>query len=147
MMAEQDFLDALNEGLQRATQIQRTHYHLTLGKLIFALNAKCDEADPWHVEFSDTGGYPCAPQSYRGYYEDLAFEERTDGRLSVKALHGICVATLGTTITGYKGGDYTVDSDTVLWRSAWGEASDEAIVGVHADHTRLTLVLEIRRVE
>lgn len=58
-----------------------------------------------------------SPHSYRGYYEDLAFEigETTLGRMLDTAKG--CV---GQTFNGYKGGEYTADEYTSCWVAEWG---------------------------
>ena len=87
-------------------------------------------------------------QSYRGYYEDLSFERggRNGEQISVRTLLMLCQQVIGTTMQGYKGGDFVMDERTPLWRSRWGEASGEAIVAITRDSTRRVLVLECRDV-
>lgn len=58
------------------------------------------------------------PHSYRGYYDQLAFEpcENT----TVGAMLACAEAALGGTFQGYKGGDYTMDRDTDCWLARYG---------------------------
>ena len=143
-----DNIQGMVGGLSAAMREQRTAYHLTLGQLIAAVENEADQVDQWHVEFSD-GGFPYGPRSYRGYYDDLAFERggRRGEGITVQALLVLCQGVIGATMQGYKGGDYVMDERTALWRSEWGEASGEAIVGVTRDSTRRMLVLEWRQVD
>lgn len=53
------------------------------------------------------------PHSYRGYYEDLAFEvahNRTVGQMLTDARSAI-----GQTFTGWKGGDFTMHGYSYVW--------------------------------
>lgn len=58
------------------------------------------------------------PHSYRGYYEDLAFEpvRNTTVGAMLKAAKG----ALEKTFEGYKGGDFTMTKDTHCWIAEWG---------------------------
>lgn len=74
--------------------------------------------------------------SYRGYYKDLAFEggsrfsEDEDPIDTVAKLLEICRNAVGTGFTGYKGGNFPMDEDTVLWVSPYGTASGKMLVGL-----------------
>lgn len=59
------------------------------------------------------------PHSYRGYYEDLAFEPA--GNVTVKAMLADAERALGSVFTGYKGGDYTMDERTDCWLASYGD--------------------------
>ena len=65
------------------------------------------------------------PHSYRGYYEDLAFEpcENT----TAWEMLAYAESALGKTFGGYKGGDYVMTASTDVWISEYGEASNEQI--------------------
>lgn len=58
------------------------------------------------------------PHSYRGYYEDLAFEpvENT----TVGEMLDAAREALGQTFGGYKGGDYHMDEGTDCWLAEYG---------------------------
>lgn len=68
--------------------------------------------------------------SYRGYYSDLAFEPLYDAyaRTVKDALYEVENAH-GKTFTGYKGGEFTMDGDTPVWYSHYGDTGS-AIVGI-----------------
>lgn len=53
------------------------------------------------------------PQSYRGYYNDLAFEVTHD--VLVKDMLDTARQALGETFQGWKGGDYTMSEYTQVW--------------------------------
>ena len=53
------------------------------------------------------------PHSYRGYYEELAFEVRRD--ITVGEVLAAAEFALGKTFQGWKGGDYTMSEYTTCW--------------------------------
>ena len=65
------------------------------------------------------------PHSYRGYYSELAFEPATD--VTVADMLEDAKSALGTTYTGWKGGDYTMTGSTDCYLSEEGRASGETI--------------------
>ena len=54
---------------------------------------------------------------YRGYYEDLAlgYESERKELMTVAQFLPMLKDRLGCTFTGYKGGDYIMTEDTVVW--------------------------------
>jgi hypothetical protein len=91
--------------------------HLSLGGLIARLEQE-DPAQVLPIGFAE-------PHSYRGYYEQLAFEPRRNIR--VGDVLSAARSALGATYEGYKGGDYTMDEHTDCWISNYGEDSDNKI--------------------
>lgn len=79
--------------------------HLNLEELIVALEA----ADPARVV--PIGFH--RPHSYRGFYEDLAFE--ITHNITVGDMLAATQSALGTTYQGYKGGDYEMREHTPCW--------------------------------
>jgi len=59
------------------------------------------------------------PMSYRGYYECLAFGPHEN--VTVQTMMEIITKCIGDTFQGYKGGDYTMDTDTETYFVASGE--------------------------
>lgn len=53
------------------------------------------------------------PHSYRGYYEDLAFEPVENTTIGEMLEHA--KSALGETFEGYKGGTYLMDKWTDVW--------------------------------
>ena len=68
--------------------------------------------------------------SYRGYYSDLAFAPLydTEPRTVKEALKEALLAH-GKTFTGYKGGEFTMEGDTPVWYSHYGDCGP-AIIGI-----------------
>lgn len=54
------------------------------------------------------------PHSYRGYYDDLAFELEA-GTTTAFELRCICEKVRGTHLTGYKGGEFFMSDATPVW--------------------------------
>ncbi len=136
----QVMVDAINEEGRRT----RAKYQLTLGQLIGRLEDSMQYAT---VECTN-GISPGTPHSYRGYYSDLAFElnDPTEVDLKVKDFLAICKKVLDTTLEGYKGGDFVMDAKTPLWLSAWGDASEIAIMDVTRKNDD-TVLLVVRSLE
>ncbi len=88
---------------------------LTLGELIAVL----ETADPTTVL---PIGFD-TPHSYRGYYEQLAFEPATG--VTVGQMLGHARDALGATFEGYKGGLFTMREDTDCWVASWGACGEE----------------------
>lgn len=125
--------------------IPRDTPQLTLGTLIDRLEqwtAERAEADPddverwgpWNVTVNVAIGVEnllarnhCGiglghEHSYRGYYQDLAFEP--SGYTESRRLLLQCKRALGGTYIGYKGGEFTMTEHTYLWIASYGTCSD-----------------------
>lgn len=89
----------------------------SLGELIAALKAE----DPDKMVPLGFGN----PHSYRGYYEQLAFEPQRDR--TVGDMLADAQSALGATYQGWKGGDFTMTESTDVWLSLRGEAYAETI--------------------
>ena len=82
------------------------------------LIATLEAADPEQVLPLGFGN----PHSYRGYYDDLAFEPLADvtvGSMLADARHA-----LGSTFEGWKGGDFTMTEYTDCWLARHGAAGE-----------------------
>jgi hypothetical protein len=63
------------------------------------------------------------PHSYRGYYEQLAFEPAEN--VSVASMLAAAREALGSTYQGYKGGDYVMDEYSIVNIAWYGESGEE----------------------
>lgn len=63
------------------------------------------------------------PHSYRGYYDQLAFEPRE--AVTVGSMLAAAKEALGKTYQGYKGGDYTMGGYTDCWLAEYGTSGEE----------------------
>ncbi|MCK5609620.1 hypothetical protein KAR91_47535 [Candidatus Pacearchaeota archaeon] len=102
---------------------------LTLGELIKYLEG----LDPEQIARYGIG----EPHSYRGFYEDLAFELKKD------VTHGKMLAdakgALGFTYTGYKGGDFTMSEHTDVWLAEYGSTGTSISIFI------LEMMLDVNR--
>lgn len=100
--------------------------NMKLGELLEFLK----DVSPTRLIKFDNGDSPSRPHSYRGYYEQLAFE-RNVVPMTVGGFLEMCqTKVLGKTFEGYKGGKYTMAAETPLWCSDYGDASGVAIVKI-----------------
>lgn len=90
---------------------------MTLAEIITALEAE----DPRKVL---PQGFN-SPHSYRGYYDELAFEPARN--VTVADMLKDARSALGNTYQGYKGGDYVMSDDTDCWLAHYGTAAGESI--------------------
>lgn len=88
---------------------------MTLGELIETLSKE----DP---ELVLPRGF-ARPHSYRGYYEQLAFEP--DEHVAVGDMLKSAREALGAVYDGYKGGHYTMTEDTQCWLAEYGCTGEE----------------------
>ena len=65
------------------------------------------------------------PMSYRGYYDELAFEPVENAK--VKDMLKYAKSALNKTFTGYKGGEYTMNEYTDCWIAEYGTSSGDKI--------------------
>ena len=90
----------------------------TLQDIIKVLEAYPDQEKVLKIGFS-------YPHSYRGYYEDLAFEPEEN--VTVAQCLALAEDSLCTTFYGYKGGYFTMDAYTRCWFSRYGYSDGDAI--------------------
>ena len=92
---------------------------ITLGTLIDALRLV-----PAEARVSMLGGSPGDPQSYRGYYDRMAFATVSEPVMAGSLL-ALCEEQLGGTLYGYKGGEYPITRGTLLHAAEWGDTGLE----------------------
>jgi hypothetical protein len=64
-------------------------------------------------------------RSYRGYYDDLAFEPAHNATIGAMLAHA--EDAMGREFEGYKGGWYKATPETRCWIADWGETVDSPI--------------------
>lgn len=67
------------------------------------------------------------PNSYRGYYEDVAFEPAEN--VTLKSMLKHAKSALNKTFTGYKGGEFTMNNYTETWIASYGTCSGAGSIG------------------
>lgn len=90
---------------------------MKLGRLIEMLAAhpdRCDDLAPWGL---------ANPHSYRGYYDQLAFEPTVG--VTIGAMLADARNSVGSTFEGWKGGSYTMDVDTEVWVAESGDTNPD----------------------
>lgn len=103
----------------------------TLRELTEALAGVSDKA--LHVRFDFCDLVPTEPDSYRGYYDHLAFGwSDEEPPPTVATALGWLKEANGKTFCGYKGGNFTMGDTTPMWVARWGRAGGTAIVGIKA---------------
>lgn len=109
---------------------------ITLGELINTLKRKDPETE---VTFDFVHFRPTGVHSYRGYYEDLAIGYESGSECKVGTLLAKLIEANGKDFTGYKGGEFMMHRDTVVWVANHNEAGGTAIVDVVDDEWRVIL--------
>lgn len=105
-----------------------TNMQLTLEQFINKLTQLKPTA---YIEYGFGGLYPTEFDSYRGNYKDLALGF-TELYNDVRVEHILKKAKdcIGKTFYGYKGGDFFMYPDTLLWVANWGYTTNTVIVDV-----------------
>ncbi len=122
-MSLQKIIDDASAQWQR----DRAEQQMTLGGLITDLEKLPDGATVENIG---------SPDSYRGYYCDLAFEKGEGERLAAELL-AECRAAVGKVFHGYKGGEYTMSETTPIWIADYG-CCGEKIMAINDDGTFAT---------
>lgn len=65
------------------------------------------------------------PMSFRGYYDELAFEPVENAKVS--DMLNYAREAMGSTFTGYKGGDFEMGEGTNCWIASYGSADADGI--------------------
>ena len=113
------------DAMMAQGRAERSRYQLTLGLAIQTL----EEIAPSTPATLSILGTPGKLASYRGYYDDLAFEPELTP-VTVGEVLAELKGALGNSFKGYKGGAFIMKADTPLWVSAWGQASGIAIMDI-----------------
>lgn len=114
----QTFMDGFFAQLKR----ERSETQMTLGKMIDVLKTMPKDTQVANL---------ISPHSYRGYYEDIAFEKR-QGTRSAGELLSDCEKSVGRVFVGYKGGDYRMEETTPAWVAEYG-CCGEKILSIGQD--------------
>jgi hypothetical protein len=117
-------IQAMMDGMSAQWQKERSESQMTLGKLIDALAAV-----PPETELQGFG----EPHSYRGYYDDLAFEKMGEKTTAGKALE-MARACMGEIFEGYKGGEFQMGRNTPVWLAKDGSCGMK-IMAIREDGT------------
>jgi hypothetical protein len=115
------FLNPMEEFFKEQRE-ERSQEGLTLGELIDTLQDMPPDTKVSNLTY---------PHSYRGYYEDLAFEKESGTRLASELLSE-CKSALHRPFYGYKGGEYGMNMETSVWVAEYG-CTGERLIGLGPD--------------
>ncbi len=131
----QAMVDKMNEDMR----LERGKEY-NLGQLINDLEEYKDEFID--IEFED-GTIPQTLDSWRGSYNCLSLEYEAEGNKSSYELYRQCFNANGSMFTGYKGGDFIMDSDTPIYKANYGECGNsEKIVGIRKEKDKIILIVK-----
>lgn len=123
---------------------------LSLGALIEKLEAVVDKTQ--EVRFDFEYAFPTRLSSWRGSYAELAlgydlagYNAQTDKKAkepTVKELIKHLKHAIGSSYTGWKGGDFLMGNSTPLWVANDGNVGSTAIVDVFNDGYMVYLITD-----
>lgn len=110
-------------------KIERSDYQrsLKLGEIIQFL-ASCDPDKNCQFDFARIGLEFI--NSSRGSYDELAIGYKDNSCRQVKNVLTEFEACVGTSFEGYKGGNYQMGLDTLVWVDNWGDWTGTALKGI-----------------
>ena len=120
---------------------------LTLGELLVLLKDTPtewgDKKEPVTIGFDFGTAYPIGFSSWRGSYAEVAINYALSGydgeqfaHTDLKDFVKMLEETIGETFTGWKGGEYTMTSDTPVWVANDGDVGNTGVVGIkNKDYT------------
>lgn len=112
--------------------------NLTMGELIEKLQAVYDSPLPEYVKDRDQRQVyfdwcdfrPGYTDSYRGYYDHIAIEPKPNRATYLKDFIKALRERIGTTMHGWKGGEYEVTPATPVWVAESGEPTGWGVADV-----------------
>ena len=136
-----------------ATMFPRHASQFTIEELINALEGaqRTDGLKPdagIFFDFADLIPMPNGFHSYRGYYEDLQIDTQTDDwerKVTVSSFLAELREQVGATYTGWKGGEFTMGKDTVLWVGQSGDATGTMVVGIGYSEWRCYILTQVNQ--
>jgi len=97
------------------------------------------------VQFDFGYLFPTSIDSWRGSYNELALNYKSEGELMyVSAFLDMLKKAVGTTFTGYKGGDYVMNRSTPVWVANGGDSGNTAVIGIVDDDYRVLIMTGYR---
>jgi hypothetical protein len=101
-----------------------------------------------HSDFKLGKDFRCDGHPYRGFYSDLAIVpsetpiSRRMPEYTVKVLLDRLRMAIGKEFTGYKGGEFVMQSHTPVWVSEYGCADGLAVKGVEERDGKVVILTE-----
>lgn len=126
-MSEVDMLQQMFNLMSENEKLKRERDNYNLGDLIKDLEKYPPNA--W-ISIAPFNLEPTGFNSYRGYYSDLSIDYTIGDGLNCGQLLKEAKECIGKTFTGYKGGDFTMTENTVIWLAPYGRTTDVMLTGV-----------------
>lgn len=98
--------------------------NITIGRMLKKLDQFQDDE---LFEFTNGKYFDGSYGSYRGYYEDLylGYSDEDQGKNTIGDLKKTLRQALEDKVMfGYKGGDFVIDENTLVWLSTYGRCGD-----------------------
>ena len=121
---------------ERKTRFNESR-QFSLGDLIEKLE-EIDDLNSKDVRFDFAYFAPSTFHSWRGAYEELAVSYSEDTKNAGVFLDE-CRNTIGKTFTGWKGGEFTMSSETPVWVALAGMSCNTVIIAV-SDHDSMVIL-------
>jgi hypothetical protein len=110
---------------------------VTLGGLIHAVERRQlgEDGKPRYMRFDFGSLVPTSLDSYRGYYSELAigFASPDEAEPNASTFLSMLKGAVGSTYTGWKGGDYKMDENTAIFVANRGNATQCGISGIYVN--------------
>ena len=131
----------LHAGAAQMKQKEFAHKPIrTLGEVILLLKV-APPTDLVKLDFTDDVNLH-GLDSYRGYYEDLSLEYGCEGSaMTVAHLLKIFEDAVGKTYQGYKGGDFTMSTKTLVWVAPYGDTG-RMLTDIKSENGITTIITE-----
>lgn len=115
----------------------------TLGQIINALE-EVNSSLPVFFDFNQSP--PDSFSCYRGYYDQLALSWSNSEIITVQRFFEMCHNADGATYSGYKGGEYSMDTSTFVWAAdGFGDCSRRKIIGILVESNRVVIKTEVEQ--
>jgi hypothetical protein len=128
-----DMAEVMRRVAETVAEEAESAGQMTLGAMIAALKV----LPPDKPIGLDVGLSLVVPHSYRGYYEQLAFDLVPESR-TVADLLADAESAKGSIFDGYKGGDFRMTGTTMIWAANYG-CCGQRIVGVENGPEAVTI--------
>lgn len=124
---------------------------LTLGELLALLKDIPTEwgsdREPVTIDFDFGTAYPTGFSSWRGSYSEIAINYALSGydaeqfaHTDLKDFINWLEDAIGSTYTGWKGGDFIMTADTPVWVANDGNVGNTGVVGIRNDNYNVTIL-------
>ncbi len=116
------FFDLLMKAVSDARKASAGN--LSIGEMLDKLNKFKDDEQ---ITFTNEKFHDGTFDSYRGYYEDMyiGWSNSDNGANTVGSLKDTLITALNQgEMYGYKGGDFSIDRDTLVWMAEYGNTGD-----------------------